>query len=138
MKLSGNKAVLRNKSGNVMNPPIANTVSELLVFIPIASEIPDQASPKNAIITKMSRIPITPVFTKAPKAYANPNIMADWTTTLKASLVNRPNRIAGRFTGVTSIFCRKPESMSSTIDVPDCRALPKAFCKRMPAVANSR
>ena len=46
-----------------MTPPIAKTVSELLVFIPNAKEIPDQASPKNAIVKKMSRIPITPVFT---------------------------------------------------------------------------
>jgi hypothetical protein len=77
MKLSGNKAVLRNRSGNVRNPPMANTVSELLVLMPIAKDIPDQASPKNAMMKKMSRIPMTPVFTKAPKAYANPKIIAD-------------------------------------------------------------
>src|SRR5450759_2741892 len=115
-KLIGNKAELRNSNGNVMNPPIANTVSELLVLIPIAKEIPDQASPKKAIVKKISRIPTTPVVTKAPKAYANPRIIADCTATLKASLVNRPNKIAGLLTGVTSIFCRYPESISATIE----------------------
>ena len=77
MKSSGNKAVLRNRSGNVRKPPMANTVSELLVLIPIANEIPDHASPKNAIVKKISRIPMTPVVTKAPNAYAKPKIMAD-------------------------------------------------------------
>ena len=77
MKLIGNKAVLRNRSGNVRKPPIANTVSELLVFMPIAKEIPDQARPKNAIVKKMSKMPIIPVVTKAPNAYAKPKIIAD-------------------------------------------------------------
>jgi hypothetical protein len=51
-----------------MKPPIANAVSELLVFIPIAKEISDQASPKKAMVKKMSRIQINPVVTWAPKA----------------------------------------------------------------------
>jgi hypothetical protein len=68
MKSIGNKAVLRNSSGKVRNPPIANTVSELLVFMPMANEIPDQASPKKAIVKKMSMIPMTPVVTNAPSA----------------------------------------------------------------------
>jgi hypothetical protein len=137
-KSIGNNAGLRKSSGNVMTPPIAKTVSELLVFIPNASEIPDHASPKNASVKKMPRIPRTPVVTEAPKAYAKPKIMAVWITTLKASLVSLPNRIAGRLTGVTSIFCKKPVSMSATMLFPDCKALPKAFCSRIPAVANSR
>jgi hypothetical protein len=89
-----------------MTPPMAKTVSALLVFMPNASEIPDHASPKNAIVKNISRIPITPVVTKAPKAYAKPRIMAVWTTTLKASLVKRPRRMAGRLIGVTSILCK--------------------------------
>jgi len=51
-----------------MNPPIANTVSELLVFIPIAKEIPDYASPKKAIVKKISKMPTMPVVTVAPNA----------------------------------------------------------------------
>ena len=34
-----------------MKPPIANTVSELRIFIPIANEMPDQANPKKALIS---------------------------------------------------------------------------------------
>ncbi len=59
----GTSAVLRNKSGKVMKPPMANTVSELLVFIPNANEIPDHASPKKAIVKKISTIPTMPVVT---------------------------------------------------------------------------
>jgi hypothetical protein len=121
-----------------MTPPIAKTVSALLVLIPNANEIPDHARPKKAIVKKINRIPITPVVTKAPKAYAKPRIIAVCMTTLNASLVNRPRRMAGRLIGVTSIFCKKPESMSATIEFPDCKALPKAFCIRIPAVANSK
>jgi hypothetical protein len=40
MKIRGVKAVLMNSNGKVMNPPIANTVSEVLVFNPMANEIP--------------------------------------------------------------------------------------------------
>jgi len=137
-KLIGNRAGLRKSKGKVITPPIAKTVSELLVFIPKAKEIPDQASPKNASVKKIPKIPRPPVVTLAPKAYAKPRIIADWITTLKASLLNLPSRIAGRLTGVTSIFCKNPESMSATIEFPDCSALPKAFCIRIPAVANSR
>jgi hypothetical protein len=39
-----------NIRGNVRNEPIANTVSELLVFNPIAREIPDQANPEKTIV----------------------------------------------------------------------------------------
>ena len=51
-----------------MTPPMAKTVSALRVLMPNAKEIPDQARPKNAIVKNISRIPITPVVTKAPKA----------------------------------------------------------------------
>jgi hypothetical protein len=54
---------LKNSNGKVMTPPIAKTVSELLVFMPIAREIPDHASPKNASVKKTSKIPTTPVLT---------------------------------------------------------------------------
>ena len=46
-----------------MTPPIAKTVSALLVFMPNAKEIPDHASPKKAIVKKISKIPIIPVVT---------------------------------------------------------------------------
>jgi len=85
----------------------------------MAKEMPDHASPKKAIVKKTSKMPITPVVTVAPNAYARPKIIADCKATLNASLVNLPNKIAGRRTGVTSIFWRKPESISRTIDVPD-------------------
>ena len=65
-------------------------------------------------------------------------MIADWTVTRNASVTSLPMSIAGRLTCVTSIFCRNPEFRSSTIDVPDWRALLKAFCIRIPAVANSR
>jgi len=137
-KLIGNNAGLKNSNGKVMTPPIAKTVSELLVFMPNAKEIPDHASPKNASVKKISKIPMTPVVTWAPKAYANTRIIAVWITTLKASLLNLPSRIAGRLNGVTSIFCKNPESMSATIEFPDCSALPNAFYITIPAAANSR
>jgi hypothetical protein len=46
-----------------MTPPIAKTVSELLVLMPKAKEIPDHARPKNAIVKKISKIPTIPVVT---------------------------------------------------------------------------
>src|SRR6266540_1563648 len=55
------RAVLMNKSGNVRNPAIPNTVSPLLVFRPKASEIPDQARPKKPTVRMMSKYPATPV-----------------------------------------------------------------------------
>ena len=65
-------------------------------------------------------------------------IMLDCIRTLKASLVSLPRRIAYLLTGVTSIFCRNPLSMSDTMELPDCRALPKAFCSNIPGVAKRR
>jgi hypothetical protein len=62
-----NKASLRNNRGNERTNEIENKVSDVLVFMPIASEIPDHASPKKAIVKKMSKIPMTPVVTLAPK-----------------------------------------------------------------------
>ena len=61
--------------------------------------------------------------------------MIDCTVTLNASLESLPRRIEDRFTGVTSIFCKKPELMSSTTEVPDCKALLKAFWSSIPGVA---
>ena len=77
MNVWGVNAVLMNSSGKVRNPPIANTVSELLVFNPIVREIPDQASPKKATVMSMSRNPTIPVTKEAPKAYANAKIIND-------------------------------------------------------------
>jgi hypothetical protein len=62
-KLIGNNAELKNSNGKVMTPPIAKTVSALLVFMPNAKEIPDHASPKKASVKKISKTPIIPVVT---------------------------------------------------------------------------
>ena len=59
--VTGTRAVLMKRRGNVRKPPIPKTVSALLVRSPSASEIPDHARPKNAIMKMMSRIPPTPV-----------------------------------------------------------------------------
>jgi hypothetical protein len=66
-----------NNNGKVRNEPNANTVSELLVFSPIAREIPDQASPKNAIVKSMSKMPGNPVTGVAPNKKAKTSIIVD-------------------------------------------------------------
>ena len=93
-----------NNNGNVRNEPKANTVSELLVFSPMAREIPDHASPKNAIVKSIRSMPGIPVIGVAPSRYAKAIMIADWIKTRNASLVNLPRRIAYLLTGVTNIF----------------------------------
>ena len=134
----GTKAVLMNSRGKVRKPPIPNTVSALRVLSPMANEMPDHASPKKAIVVSMTAIPPAPVATLKPRIYASTRMMEDWTTTLKASVTSLPSKIADLFTGVTSIFWSIPEFSSSTTDVPDCNALLKPFCSRIPGVAYSR
>ena len=46
-------AVLMNRRGKVRVPAIPKTVSALLVLSPRAKDIPDQARPKKATVTKM-------------------------------------------------------------------------------------
>ena len=134
----GVRDVLINSNGNVRKDPKANTVSELPVFNPIVKEIPDHANPKKVMVKSMRSIPGIPVTGVAPRKKAKTMIMLDWIRTLKASLVSLPKRIAYLLTGVTSIFCRNPPSMSDTMEFPDWRALPKAFCNRIPGVAKRR
>ena len=62
--------MLMNNNGKVKNPPNANTVSELLVFNPIAREIPDHAKPKNAIVASINNTPNIPVAGLAPSKNA--------------------------------------------------------------------
>ena len=91
-KLSGNNAGLRNNNGKVMTPPIAKTVSELLVFMPNVKKSLDHASPKKASVKKISKISdntsgdVKAICGNAIK-YPNPRIMAVWITTLNASLL---------------------------------------------------
>src|SRR5271169_468444 len=66
--VTGTSAVLMKSSGNVRKPPIANTVSELLVLRPRVREITDQAKPKNAITKRVSRKPTIPVANLKPRA----------------------------------------------------------------------
>jgi hypothetical protein len=46
-------------------------------------------------------------------------MMVDWIISTSTSVINLPSRIAGLLTGVRSDFCRKPELISFTIDMPD-------------------
>src|ERR1700733_6383839 len=65
--VTGTSAVLMKSSGKVRKPPIANTVSELLVLRPRVREIPDQANPKNAMMKRVTRAPASRVGTLNPK-----------------------------------------------------------------------
>ncbi len=76
-KFDGANAVLMNNRGNVRVPAMPNTVSALLVFRPIESDIPDHASPKKAIVSSISRYPGIPVTGEAPSRYARNRIMDD-------------------------------------------------------------
>ena len=127
--------MLVNSSGKVRNPAMPKTVSALFVLSPIEREIPDHASPKKAMIDSATRYPSIPVAAEVPKMNASPNIMVDWTITLKASLRIRPNRIADLLTGVASILLRNPERKSSTMAVPDWKELENPFCRTIPATA---
>ena len=130
--------MLMNNKGKVRNAPIPKTVSALFVLRPIVKEMPDHASPKKDMMKKINRIPMNPVSTEMPRRKAKERMITDWMTTRTASLTSLPRSIADRLTGVTNIFCRNPDSRSETIDVPDCKALLKAFCSRIPGVAKAR
>jgi hypothetical protein len=69
--------VLIKIRGKVRKDPIANTVSEVLVFNPIAREIPDQAKPKNAIVKSIRKTPTIPVTGEAPITNAKVRIIVD-------------------------------------------------------------
>jgi hypothetical protein len=60
MKPNGTSAVLMNSRGNVRKAPIPKTVSALFVLRPRASEMPDHASPKKAMMNRTSRTPGSP------------------------------------------------------------------------------
>ena len=57
MNVAGTSAVLMNRRGNIKNPLIPATVSELFVFNPNASDIPDNARPKKAIMKRIKSMP---------------------------------------------------------------------------------
>src|SRR5438093_13707667 len=60
-------AVLMNRRGKVKVPAIPKTVSALLVLSPRASDIPDQARPKNATVNRIRTYPMKPVTGKTPR-----------------------------------------------------------------------
>ena len=115
----GKRALLTKRSGKTKRLPTADTVSAFLVFRPTASKSPDQASPKKARVTKMSKSPPMPVAILRPSSNASPIIIADCIIKTSKSVAKRPSKIAARLEGVKSTFERKPELRSFTIDMPD-------------------
>jgi len=69
--------VLINNNGKVRNAAIPKTVSLFFVLSPKARDIPDQAIPKKAMMTSMSRYPGIPVSAEAPNTNARPKIIDD-------------------------------------------------------------
>ena len=134
----GKRALLTKRSGNAKRLPTADTVSAFRVFKPTASKSPDQARPKKARVTKMSRSPGSPVAIVRPNRAATPIIMADWIISTSRSVNKRPSRIAALLTGVKSSFERNPELKSFTIDMPDWNAPVTAFNTKIPGVRYAR
>jgi hypothetical protein len=130
----GKRALLIKRSGKAKRLPTADTVSAFFVFKPTESKSPDHARSKNARVTKIRRSPGTPVTMVRPSNSATPIIIPDWIIMTSKSHIKRPSKIAALFAGVRSIFCRKPEFISLTMDIPDRNEPVTAFNIRIPGV----
>ena len=138
MALAGTRAVLMKSSGKVRNAPIPKTVSALLVLRPSVSEIPDHANPKKAMMNRVSRIPAIPVAMLKPNSIRQSEDDCRLDGDPEGVGREPPDEYRGAAHLSHEHLLRNPEFRSSTIDVPDCSALLKAFCIRIPGVANSR
>ena len=104
----GTSAVLMKSSGNVRNPPMPKTVSALFVLSPSVREMPDQASPKNAMMTNMTMIPGHAGLNWEPQRALPGSGLSRTERHPERVAESRPRRMADLLTGVTSIFCKEP------------------------------
>jgi len=72
---TGNIAVLTKRSRKPTKLATEERVSGFLVLMPTARNKPDQASPKKTTVTKISRIPESPVTIVTPISIATTIIM---------------------------------------------------------------